>query len=78
MESVKCPCCKEPVFDLNLLFKLPCGVKVCEMCYYEDFVAGEDCPWDFPGTDPDCVGCIFSLVEAGPGHLAYSDADPGL
>ena len=78
--SVPCKCCKEPVFDLNLLFTLPCGNKVCETCYYYDFEEAFLCPDDpnAAGTDVKCLDCIFSLVEAGPGYCTHSDADPGL
>lgn len=78
MASIPCQCCHEPVFDPNTLCRLPCGAQVCETCYNYDFAAAEDCPWREPGTSPDCLDCIFALVEAGPGCLTYSDADPGL
>ena len=71
---MKCQCCETEAGDL---VRLPCGARVCEECYNEDFWGGEVCPPTEPGTDVDCLDCIFGLCERGPGYLIYSDALPG-
>lgn len=72
----KCQCCEEEVPE-GMRFELPCGAKVCESCFIEDFWSGEDCNRWEPGTSPDCLDCIFSLVTTGPGFDTFSDALPG-
>ena len=78
MASKPCACCNEPMFDPNFMYRLSCGNEVCDSCYHYDFAEGELCDRREPGTSPDCLDCIFAMVESGPGYLVYSDADPGL